>query len=194
MKYFFSLLSIISFLLLNGCGNKSSDETTAKHGEANTNRTQATTVGEYISVEEKTSDIVPNFHWKDAQGNTMDLNSFTEKITLVNFWATWCGPCKMETPDLIEVEKLMQNNGVKFLGISADTGPSAKEDVQEFAKKFNIPYQMIVDRDDELQDAFGNVRAYPTTFLVNKERKIVAQWIGVRSKQGFIDEIQKILQ
>ena len=95
---------------------------------------------------------------------------------------------------MIEVYNAMKERGVQFLGISADTGPSAKEEVQSFINEYKIPYSVIVDRDDALQQAFGNVRAYPTTFILSKDRTILSQWVGLRDKEFFTAELQKYLQ
>ncbi|MBS4027910.1 MAG: TlpA family protein disulfide reductase [Ignavibacteriales bacterium] len=167
-------LFVFITIILNGCGSKTEE------GNKSDKVASYQTVG--------------NFQSKDIQGNNIELSSFTEKLTLINFWATWCGPCVAETPDLVEVSTMMKERGVKFIGISGDTGPSAAEDVKEFAAKYKIPYTIVIDNDEQLQSVFGNVRAFPTTFLVNKQQQIVSQWIGLRPKEFFIAEIEKHLQ
>jgi cytochrome c biogenesis protein CcmG/thiol:disulfide interchange protein DsbE len=192
---FLTFFSVV-FFFVSGCNKNTSDERAENGQQQSASQETGTTpsvLGEYLSVQASNSETAPNLHWKDAQGNNVTLSSYTEKLTLVNFWATWCGPCKMETPDMVEVQTELRTKGVKFLGISADTGPSANEDVKEFINHFQLPYPVIIDRDEEIQSAFGNVRAYPTTFLVNKEGKIVSQWIGARPKEFFVSEIEKFL-
>jgi peroxiredoxin len=95
---------------------------------------------------------------------------------------------------MIEVYNAMKEKDVQFLGISADTGPSAKEDVQNFINEYKIPYAVIIDRDEALQQAFGNIRAYPTTFILGKDGTVLSQWVGLRDKEFFTTELQKYLQ
>ncbi|MBM4166048.1 MAG: TlpA family protein disulfide reductase [Ignavibacteria bacterium] len=198
MNHRIFFLTYFSFLVffVSGCNKNTADEREENKQQQSVSQETGTTtpvLGEYLFVQASNTDAAPNLHWKDAQGNSVTLSSFTEKLTLVNFWTTWCGPCKMETPDMVEVQNELRNKGVKFLGISADTGPSASEDVREFINHFKLSYPIIIDRDEEIQSAFGNVRAYPTTFLLNKDGKIVSQWIGARPKEFFLSEIEKFL-
>ena len=141
----------------------------------------------------KRSDRAPNFTWKDSTGKTVDFDSFRGKVTLVNFWATWCGPCKRELPDLISLSGELAGRNVRFLGVSTDRGPNVIDDVRSFVNEHAIPYQVVVSNED-LEDAFGNPRAIPTTYLVDANGKIAETFVGMRSKAIFAQAIDKLLQ
>jgi thiol-disulfide isomerase/thioredoxin len=137
---------------------------------------------------------LPDFTWYDAKGKKVSFAEFSKgKPVLVNFWATWCGPCVRETPDLVELHKELASQGALFIGVSADQGDDAMELVNEFTAKYKVPYQVVVDNNGELQRAIGNLRGYPTTFYVDKNGTIVKRLLGLQSKQRFADEFKAIL-
>jgi thiol-disulfide isomerase/thioredoxin len=112
---------------------------------------------------------------------------------LINFWATWCSPCKAELPDLITVSKEFEPLGLKVLGISIDRGGDVDTLVGNFVKEHNINYDVIID-DGSLQKAFGNIRGVPTTFIVGKDGKIAESFVGARPKNFFVAKINKYIQ
>ena len=141
----------ITLLFLVGCG---------KHEQPRSSVQPAVSVSgnvaEVIGVE-KRGDKVPNFSWKDGAGNTLHFDAVRGKVTLVNFWATWCGPCKRELPDLVALSTELSSRGIKVIGVSTDRGSNAVEDVRSFVKDNGIPYQVVVST-EELEQAFGSVR------------------------------------
>lgn len=137
--------------------------------------------------------IVPDFSWNGADGKTNNFDSFRKEVTLVNFWATWCSPCKKELPDLVAINAELALKGVKIIGISTDKGTNVISEVSDFLKENNVTYPNIVDN-GELASAFGNIRGLPTTFLINKEGKIVDRFLGIRTKEFFIEKINQLLQ
>ncbi len=141
----------------------------------------------------KRADKVPNFSWKDSTGRLIDYDSFQGKITLINFWATWCGPCKKELPDLVAMSRELASRGVKIIGVSEDRGSNALEDVKSFVHDNGIPY-LIVISNDELEEAFGNVRQLPTSFLVDEHGKIIQTFVGARTKEIFTEAITALLK
>lgn len=140
------------------------------------------------------ANTLPNFTWYDAKGKKVSFAEFSKgKPVLVNFWATWCGPCVRETPDLVELHKELASQGALFIGVSADQGDDAMELVTEFTSKYKVPYQIVVDNNGELQKAIGTLRGYPTTFYLDKNGVIVKRLLGLQSKQRFADEFKAIL-
>ncbi len=181
---------VISFTIvlffISGCSKKQESDTKTLTTKSVSN------VAEAVSVT-KRADKVPNFSWKDGTGKTFDLDTYRGKVTLINFWATWCGPCKMELPDLIAISKEMSNRGVKIIGVSTDRGTNVREDVAAFVTEKGIPYQIVIANED-LEDAFGNIRLIPTTFLIDADGKIAQIIVGIRTKQQFVDAINTILK
>lgn len=144
-------------------------------------------VSEIANVQRR-PDKAPDFTWRDASGKLMTFDAFHNKVTVVNFWATWCGPCRREIPDLEAIHKEYKDRGVRVIGISLDRGPGILNEVAEFTAKFNMTYPVVIDNGD-LEQIYGNIRAIPTTFIINKEGKIVERLIGMRSKEKFLQAV-----
>ena len=177
-KYMFALL--IPVFLFGGCAKKSADTPgTAAAGTVKG-------VPEIVSVT-KRPDLFPNFSWKDKDGKTTDFESFKGKLTLVNFWATWCVPCKKELPDLVSLSTDVAGQNVKVLGISLDPGSSVSEDVASFVRDNGITYPVIISSED-LEELLG-VRGIPMTFLIDANGKIVQSFFGEHNKEFFAKAI-----
>lgn len=186
LSFVFLSLIIVTFVFVPGCKKPDKVETTTFVSEPKSDISEVSNVM-------KRADKVPNFSWKDSSGTTIDFDSFRGKVTLINFWATWCGPCKKELPDLIEINREYAGRGVKIIGISADRGTNIAEEVSGFVHENGIPY-LIVISNDELEEAFGNIRGLPTTFLVDEEGKIVQTFVGMRDKQFFEKALSDLLK
>jgi len=131
------------------------------------------------------------FSWKDAEGNTGSLTDLHGKVVLINFWATWCVPCRKEIPDLIEINNDMDPDEFVLLGISVDAASDIQK-VDMFITDQEINYVNILD-DGRLTRHFGNIRAIPTTFIIDKEGTVQETIVGIRSKDQFMEKIQKYL-
>ena len=149
-------------------------------------------VADVISVV-KRPDRAPNFSWKDSSGKVVDFDAYHGKVTLINFWATWCGPCKKELPDLISLSHELANRDIKIIGVSTDRGPNIIEDVRAFVTAQGIPYPVVISNDD-LEEAFGNPRAIPTSYLIDADGKIVQTLVGMRTKESFSQAITSLLK
>ncbi|MBI3194365.1 MAG: TlpA family protein disulfide reductase [Ignavibacteriae bacterium] len=189
MNYISIFVLIVLLLFATGCSKKEKEiEQTEQSGST----ASAHNVSEIDNVQLREG-IVPNFSFTDANGQTTNFDSFKGKVTLVNFWATWCGPCKMELPDLIALSKEYADRNVRFIGISTDRGSDVVEDVRTFVQKSGITYQIVI-ANDEIESAYGNVNAIPTTFIVDENGKIVDSFIAVRSKTFFAEALNKALR
>ncbi len=174
--------SVLTALLLLGCSKQQESKT------ATPNIPPAIeNVAEVVSVE-KRENRAPNFSWKDQSDHTMNLDTFRGKATLVNFWATWCGPCKRELPDLVALHTELASHGIKIVGISTDRGSNAVDDVRSFVRDHGIQYQIVI-ASEELEEAFGNVRLLPTSFILDADGNIVQTIIGPRSKAFFSEAL-----
>ena len=132
----------------------------------------------------------PNFALKTQDGKTVELRKLEGKVVVVNFWATWCGPCRAEIPGMLEVYNKYKSQGLEIIGVSLDRG--GWNQVAPFVQKLSITYPVVVG-DGELADKYGGIEAIPTTFIVDKKGKIVQKHIGYFSKEKFEEQVKRFL-
>jgi cytochrome c biogenesis protein CcmG/thiol:disulfide interchange protein DsbE len=132
----------------------------------------------------------PNVVFTTADGKTYDLNKLTGKVVVVNFWATWCGPCRIEIPDFIEVYKNYKGRGVEIIGVSLDRDEWEK--VTPFVKKNNINYPIVMGN-GEIARKFSNFNAIPTTFIIDKNGTIVDEHTGILTKAQLEAKLKPLL-
>ena len=114
--------------------------------------------------------VAPAWKLTDLSGHEVNSASLKGKVVVVDFWATWCGPCIGEIPGYIELQKKYAAQGLVIVGISLDQkGP---KHVAKFVKEKGMNYTIVMG-DDAIMDAFGGVQSIPTTFLINREGRIV---------------------
>jgi cytochrome c biogenesis protein CcmG/thiol:disulfide interchange protein DsbE len=158
----------------------------------------ATGVGKMISplVGKK----APAFTLTTLKGEKVSLASYKGKAVQINFWATWCAPCKIETPWLIDLKKQYGPQGFEILGVSfddldKDDPKLLAKDKLEIAKgveSLNIPYPVLIDG-DSIAKAYGDTDVYPTSYFVDRNGTIVAASFGLTSKAELEDNIRKAL-
>ncbi len=142
----------------------------------------------------------PNFTLTDLKGKKVSLASYRGKAVQLNFWATWCAPCKIETPWLIELQQKYAGQGFEILGVSfddlnKDDPKSLAKDTAEIAKgaqALHIPYPVLIDG-DSIAKAYGDVDVFPTSFFVDRKGTIVAASVGLTSKDELEANIRKAL-
>jgi thiol-disulfide isomerase/thioredoxin len=120
----------------------------------------------------------------------MRLSDFRGKAVLLNFWATWCGPCKIEMPWFIELQKQYQAQGLQIVGVAMDD--SSKEDIAKFAQEMGVNYPVLIGK-EAVGDAYGGVPALPESFFIGRDGKIVDKIIGLKGKSEIEDSIKKAL-
>ncbi len=127
---------------------------------------------------------------KDMNGADVRLASYKGKIILLNFWATWCHPCKDEIPDLITLQDQYKDD-IVILGFSIDDTP---KDLQEYAAKYKMNYPVLVGAGHEnIQEAYGPMWAVPVTVIIDRDGKIAKKQLGIRTLEQFDKEIKKLL-
>ena len=132
-----------------------------------------------------------NFTLKDVDGKDVKLASLKGKVVLLDFWATWCGPCKIEIPWFIEFQKTYGKDGLQVVGVSVDdTQAKLKPYVAQM--KMNYPVLQGLDHDD-IQDAYGPLFGIPVTVVISRDGKICAKHIGLSSKDAIEREIKSLL-
>jgi thiol-disulfide isomerase/thioredoxin len=131
----------------------------------------------------------PPFLLHDLDGNVISTAAWQGKVVIVNFWATWCPPCREEIPILISLSEKYKDD-LLVIGISVDDGPPA--DVKEFARRIGVNYPIVM-RSRELMAEYGGVPALPTTFLVNKDGRVVQKHEGLFSPGLYETEVRALL-
>jgi thiol-disulfide isomerase/thioredoxin len=132
----------------------------------------------------------PDFALYDLEGNLVKLSDHKGKVIIIDFWATWCGPCRMGIPYVVEIQSKYKEEGLIILGISVDQGN--KKAVSEFAKAFNMNYPVLLFT-PRVISAYGGIQGIPTTFIVDREGKVRDKVIGYQHKDYFISAIETLL-
>jgi thiol-disulfide isomerase/thioredoxin len=134
--------------------------------------------------------LAPAFALPDLNGQQIELSKYQGKVVLVDFWATWCTPCREEIPRFVEWQKQYGDQGLQVIGISMDDG---QEPVREFYKKFNLNYPVVMGN-DKVAEAYGGVLGLPINFLVGKDGRIIKKYVGMTDLPALEREIQSELQ
>ena len=131
----------------------------------------------------------PEFTLKGLDGQEVTLASFKDKIVIIDFWATFCPPCRAEIPGFIEIANAYKDKGVVVIGISTD---KEMDKIRSFVEKNNVTYTILQANEDVLK-AYGNIQAIPTTFILDRNHTIVKSHVGFAEKNVFEDEIKALL-
>jgi thiol-disulfide isomerase/thioredoxin len=131
-----------------------------------------------------------DFTLPSLDGKPVKLSGFRGKVVLLNFWATWCGPCKAEIPGFVELQQQYKNDLV-VVGLSVDD-PADK--AKAFAEQYKVNYPMVLGLGhDEIQDAYGPIYGIPASFLISRDGKVCKRHLGIAPKSQFEREIKALL-
>ena len=131
----------------------------------------------------------PDFSVSDVNGRPVRLSGLLGKVVLVDFWATWCPPCRQEIPNFVELYSRYNPKGLEIVGIDMDEDPAT---VRSFMASNRIAYPVAVGK-APIYQAYGGIRGIPTTFLIDKKGRIAEQYVGYHDKETFERQIQKLL-
>ncbi|MBI4889062.1 MAG: TlpA family protein disulfide reductase [Acidobacteria bacterium] len=131
------------------------------------------------------------FELKDASGKVVKLSDYRGKVVLLNFWATWCGPCKIEIPWFKDFQKTYKDRGFTVLGVSMDE--DGWEAVKPYIAEKELNYPVVLGT-EEVDQKYGGIEGLPTTFILDRDGKIAAVHVGLVSKKQYADDIEQLLQ
>ncbi len=131
----------------------------------------------------------PTFTLPDIDNKQVSLSDFKGKVVVLDFWATWCPPCRKEIPDFINLQKEYGSKGVQFVGIGLDDAGK----LRAFAQQYQMNYPVLVGTQD-IAMKYGGIQGIPTTFIIDRSGTVVSKFEGYRPRQVFEDEIKKLLK
>ena len=132
-----------------------------------------------------------DFTLTDMHGKAVKLSDYKGKVILLDFWATWCGPCRIEIPHFVELQKQYGPQGLVVLGFSVD---DTVDRLKPFASEFNMNYPVLVGLGrEDVQDAFGPIWGMPTTLLISRDGRICRKNTGIQGKAKYERDIKALL-
>ena len=134
--------------------------------------------------------VAPVWSLEDVDGKTVRSTDFKGKVVILDFWATWCGPCREEIPKFIALQKQYEKQGLVVVGLSVDE--NGADAVKPFAQRLGINYPIVL-ADQKTQAAFGGIEAVPTTYIIDRNGRIAKEHVGFTDKNEFENEIKPLL-
>lgn len=134
-------------------------------------------------------------YYLESKGEVLKLSDYQGKIIILDFWATWCPPCRKGIPDLVELKNEFGEKGVEIIGISLDgvtRGGQTKNQIVPFMKDFNINYP-VVHGDLNITNIYGGINSIPTSFVIDKDGYVVSRYQGLVEKSNYVNDINKII-
>ncbi len=133
----------------------------------------------------------PDFALKDENGKTVHLSDYRGKVVLLNFWATWCGPCKIEIPWFVDFERRLKDQGFAVIGVSMDE--DGWQAVKPFISELGVNYRVLLG-DDSIAREYGGIDSLPTSFVIDRDGRIAAVHIGLVSKSRYENDLKQLFE
>jgi len=149
---------------------------------------QPTSVSSAEPIQNASSASAPSFTLTNVNGRSVSLSDFKGKVVILDFWATWCPPCKQEIPDFISLQSQYASRGLQIVGIALDQ----PDKVRAFAQQNGMNYPVLFGT-DQIAALYGGIEGIPTTFILDKNGNIVTRFEGFRSREDFESEINRLL-
>jgi len=132
----------------------------------------------------------PDFTLKNQHGEKISLSDYRGKVVILNFWATWCPPCKAEVPGFVKMYNEHKDDGLVILGVSLDR--DGWQSVAPFIRNHQVSYPVVIGNRDVV-DAYGNIQSIPTTFVLDKQGKVQRKYVGLRDEKVFENDFQTLI-
>jgi peroxiredoxin len=139
---------------------------------------------------EKDRKKAPEFALQDADGKTVKLSDYSGKVVLLNFWATWCGPCEIEIPWFIKFQQEYKDRDFVVLGVSADE--DGWKSVKPFVAREKLNYPVVITS-AMVNELYGGIRSLPTSFVIDREGRVASSHVGLVSMNTYRQEILTLL-
>lgn len=160
------LVSILVIVLICGCGGQGDQS-------------------------ESVSGAAPDFALKDLNGDILRLSDLRGKVVVLNFFATWCGPCRQEIPDFVRLYEKFRDNGLEIIGVSLDQGGEAV--LKPFVRNYRITYPIVLGTRKVALD-YGGIRGIPTTFFIDHNGRISNHFVGLQPGHAIEESLKKLLK
>lgn len=135
-------------------------------------------------------EAAPEFALQSLDGKTVHLSDYRGKAVLLNFWATWCSPCKIEMPWFVELQKQYGSQGFQIVGVAMDD--ASPSDIKDFAQQMGVNYPVLIGK-ESVGDAYGGVQFLPENFYIDRSGHVVNRAFGLKGRGEIEDEIKKII-
>ena len=133
----------------------------------------------------------PDFELASLDGKKVKLSDYRGKAVVLNFWATWCPPCKVEMPWFVDLQKQYGDEGLTVLGVAMDDSDPQK--IAQFASEMGVNYQVLLGT-DKVSEQYGNVDFLPTTFYIDRKGRIVGKAAGLLSRSEIENDAKRALK
>jgi len=134
--------------------------------------------------------LAPDFTLESLDGKSVRLSDLRGKAVLLNFWATWCVPCKIEMPWFVDLQREYGAQGLQIVGVAMDD--ASNEDIAKFAKDMGVNYPILIGK-EAVGDQYGGIPALPETFFIGRDGKIVDKILGLKGKGDIEEDIRRTL-
>ena len=176
---------ILCLIILIGCGSAKKPDSSSEKQTLSEQKSLAK------PLQQKA--LAPDFELYNLSGKTVRLSDFSGKVLILDFFATWCPPCKAEIPHFVELKSKYGDSGLEIIGISLDRGAGWNELLERFASTYQINYP-ILKGSDEVVNAYGGIRAIPTTFVIDRNQVVKDKVIGYIDKASWEQKILPLLK
>ncbi len=177
-KILILIIALVSAVNILGCEKQQAENTLASERE-------------HSFATASDSKRAADFALKTLDGKTVKLSDYKGKIVIIDFWATWCPPCRKGIPDLVEIQKQYKDK-VVVIGISLDQQNTIK-DLEPFIKQYGINYPVVLGDQKVVMD-YGNIQAIPTSFIIDQAGNIVDTHVGLVPKSTYTSKIDQLLK